>query len=331
MTVTRKGAARRDESIERVLQTMRARFKDMSESQRLLAHYILENPYDIAFTSAAKVGGELGISSATVVRFAGFLGLDGYADLQELARKSVARQVSEVAQFKSMTGLLTGASVLHKGLRADIESIQRTGELLSEATFEKAVGLIATAPMVHVAGFRSNYALAQQFVFNLNLIGRRAQVLSSGLGDFPERLLQMRAGDTCVVISFRRYSAQIRDVIEHAKGAGVPVVALSNSEVSFVAEGADVLLPVAVKYPSILESRVAVLSVITSLMTGVALVQPKKTAESMSRHEAMWARIGTYVDDLGVPITAIRAGRRPGTRARARAARPKQPAEKLLT
>jgi DNA-binding MurR/RpiR family transcriptional regulator len=131
-----------------------------------------------------------------------------------------------------------------------------------------------------------------------------------------------------VVISFRRYSAQIRNVIEHAKGADVPVVALSNSEVSFIAEGADVLLPVAVKYPSILESRVAALSVMTSLMTGIALVQPKATAESMSRHEAMWARMGTYVDDLGVPITAIRAGRRPGTRALARAARPKRPVGK---
>ena len=309
MTVTRKGAQPQDESIERVLQTMRARFKDMSESQRLLADYMLENPYDIAFTSAAKVGRELGLSSATVVRFAEFLGLDGYPDLQELARKAVARQVSEVAQFKSMTGVLTGASVLHKGLRADIESIQRTGELLSEATFEKAVRLVAGAQVVHVAGFRSNYALAHQFVLNLNLIGRRARVLSPGVGDLPEQLLQMRAGDVCVVISFRRYTAQIRDVLAHAKRARVPVVALSNSEVSFVAEGADVLLPVAMKYPSLLESRVAALSVMTSLMTGIALVHPKATAESMSRHEVMWARMGTYLDDLGVPITAVRSGR----------------------
>ena len=66
MTVTRKRARPQDESIERVLQTMRARFKEMSESQRLLADYMLENPYDIAFTSAAKVGRELGLSSATV-------------------------------------------------------------------------------------------------------------------------------------------------------------------------------------------------------------------------------------------------------------------------
>src|SRR5438128_9299333 len=84
------------ESIERALQTMRARYREMSGSQRRLADYMLEKPYQIAFASAAKVGGDLGISSATVVRFAEFLGLSGYADLQELARKGVAREASEV-------------------------------------------------------------------------------------------------------------------------------------------------------------------------------------------------------------------------------------------
>jgi DNA-binding MurR/RpiR family transcriptional regulator len=288
-------------TIERALQAMRSRYGEMSESQRLLADFILEKPYQIAFASAANVGGQLGISSATVVRFAAFLGLSGYADLQKLARQALTRQVSEVTQFKSRSSVLTGGSVLHRNLRADIESIERTGELITEGAFERAVRLLAKARTIHVGGFRSNYGLAHQFVFNLNLIGRRAVALRPGVGDLPEQLLHIRAGDACVVITFKRYTAQIRPLIEHARTSGVPVLAITNPDPSFVGESADVVLPVSVKYPSVLESRVAAQSVLNSLMTGVALLQPKTTAESLRRHEALWASLGTYLGESARP------------------------------
>lgn len=284
-------------TIERALQAMRSRYNEMSESQRLLADFILEKPYQIAFASAAKVGGQLGISSATVVRFAAFLGLTGYADLQKLARQALTRQVSEVTEFKSRSNVLTGASILHKNLRADIESIERTGEMLSETTFDKAVRMLAKARTIYVAGFRSNHGFAHQLAFNLNLIGRRAVPLSLGVGDLPEQLLHMRAGDACVVITFKRYTAQIREVVEHAHACAVSIVAITNAEPSFIADSADVLLPVAVKFPSVLESRVAALSVINALMTGVALMQTKVTAESLRRHEVLWGRLATYLGE----------------------------------
>ena len=284
-------------TIERALATIRLRYKQMSGSQRRLADFILEKPYQIAFASAAKVGGELGVSSATVVRFAEFLGLDGYSDLQELARDALHREISEVSQFKRTTKILTGKSILHKSLRADIESIERTGELIAEAAFDRAVGLIARSRVVHIAGFRSTYGLAHQFAFNLNLLGCHAQLVAPNVGDLPEQLMQMRRDDVCIAISFKRYTAQIRDVVNHARGVGVPVIAITDSERSPIGEGADVVLPVAVKFPSFLESRAASLSVISSLMTAVALQMRKATAQSLRRHEELWVRHRTYLGE----------------------------------
>lgn len=295
-------------TIERALATMRARYKEMSGSQRRLADFMLEKPYQIAFASAAKVGGDLGVSSATVVRFAEFLGLEGYADLQALAQRALHREISEVTEFKRKSSVLTGESILHKSLRADIESIERTGELVTEATFDKAVQLIAKARSIHIAGFRSTYGLAHQFAFNLNLIGRRALVLAPGVGDLPEQLLQMRAGDVCIAISFKRYTAQIREVIEYAHEAGVRIIAITDSELSPIGDLADISLPVAVKFPSFLESRAASLSVINSLMTGVALLLRRATSESLSRHEALWARYETYAEESAIRSASSHMG-----------------------
>jgi len=291
------------ESIECALDAMRARYEEMSASQRLLADFMFERPYQIAFASAAEIGERLGISPATVVRFGDFVGSSGYAGLQKLARDSLARQFSEVTQFRKRTTSPNGESAPHKNFRADIESIERTAHLVSKAAFDNAVRLIAKARGIHIAGFRSNFGLAHQLAFNLSLIGRQAVLLTLGFGDLPEQLLRMRAGDVCVVIAFKRYTARIRDVIEYARASGVSIVAITNPESSFVARFADALLPVAVKFPSVLESRVAALSVMNALVTAVALVDRKATADSFKRHEAIWARLGTYLDEAaGYPV-----------------------------
>ncbi len=269
----------------------------MSRAQRRLADLVLEKPYQIAFASAAAVGEQSGVSSATVVRFAEFLGLGGYTDLQELARKALHRDINEVTEFKRTSSVLTGQSILHKCLRADIESIERTVGLISEAAFDKAVHLVASAPAIHVAGFRSTYGVAHQFVFNLNLIGRQALLVSPNIGDLPEQLLRMRAGDVCIAISFKRYTARILEVTQYARENGVSVIAITDSEISPIAELADIPLPVAVKFPSFLESRAAALSVINSLITGVALCLRAETSSALGRHEELWARYGTYLEE----------------------------------
>lgn len=318
MSVSRKPPT----TIEGALEAMHARYVEMSASQRLLADFILQRPHRVAFASAAQIGTELGISPATVVRFGEFIGLRGYADLQRLAREGLNRQVSEVANFEVKTTALNGESLLQRNFRAEIQAIEHTAELLNEATFAKAVRLIAKARTIYIAGFRSNYGLSHHFAFNLALIGRRAVVLAPGVGDLPEQLLNMLPGDVCIVLTYKRYTSQIRDVVDHARATGVPVVTLTNPGASLLASGSDVLLPVAVKSPSILESRVAALSVLNALITALALGSRKATSESLKRHEVLWARLGTYLEE-GTGGAEGRTGRAHDVRRRqAETARP---------
>jgi DNA-binding MurR/RpiR family transcriptional regulator len=310
---------------------MRERYREMSGSQRRLADYILEKPYQIAFASAAKIGEELGISSATVVRFADFLGLGGFTDLQEVARDALHRELSEVTHLKRAASVLNGESILHRSLRADIESIQRSGQLITEEAFDRAVHLITEASTVYIAGFRSTFGLAHMLGFNLNLIGRRAVVMAPNVGDLPEQLLPMKAGDVCIAISFKRYTAQVADVMDYAREKGVSVIALTDSELSPMGDKADVSLPVAVKFPSFLESRAASLSVISALLSAVAFLLRDETAASLERHEDLWARYGTYLDEssprsVGTHVGAFVAReshhQQAGARQRARGSKP---------
>jgi hypothetical protein len=45
-----------------------------------------------------------------------------------------------------------------------------------------------------------------------------------------------------------------------------------------------------------------------ALVTAVALVDRKATAESFKRHEALWARLGTYLDETAAyPVIKSRS------------------------
>ena len=58
-------------------------FKKFSESQRLIAKYLLRNYDKATFLTAANLGKVVGVSESTVVRFADFLGYEGYPALQK--------------------------------------------------------------------------------------------------------------------------------------------------------------------------------------------------------------------------------------------------------
>ncbi len=65
-----------------IFDLMEERLQSFSKGKRTIATYILENPNDAAFQTAALIGKAVGISESSVVRFAGDLGFKGFPDFQ---------------------------------------------------------------------------------------------------------------------------------------------------------------------------------------------------------------------------------------------------------
>jgi hypothetical protein len=98
-----------------------------------------------------------------------------------------------------------------------------------------------------------------------------------------------------------RYARQIVEILEYARANGLRVVAITDSEISPVAELADVTFPVTVKFPSCLESRAAALSVMNALVMGVALRLGGATSAALGRHEELWKRFRIYLAEPSKP------------------------------
>ena len=65
------------------------KYRDMSAGHKRVAAYIQSNETEFAYLTSKEVAKRAGVSEATDVRFAYFLGFSRYKDLQELVRTSL--------------------------------------------------------------------------------------------------------------------------------------------------------------------------------------------------------------------------------------------------
>ena len=75
------------------------RFNKMSKSHKKLATYVIDHYEQAAFMTAAKLGKAVGISEATVVRFAYALDYDGYPEFQAALAEWVKNKLNSVQKI----------------------------------------------------------------------------------------------------------------------------------------------------------------------------------------------------------------------------------------
>ena len=80
-----------------------SRTKEMTASQLRIAEYVLGTPEDAVFLTAKQLAERVGVSEATVIRFARFLGFSGYQEFYTamttflMDRLSTLRRLAEYA------------------------------------------------------------------------------------------------------------------------------------------------------------------------------------------------------------------------------------------
>lgn len=73
----------------------------MTASQLKIAQGLLDDPMLCLFSSIDKFSKDLGVSTATIVRFAKLLGFKGYAALQESQRNQYKSRYEPISRLKA--------------------------------------------------------------------------------------------------------------------------------------------------------------------------------------------------------------------------------------
>lgn len=270
-------------------------YPDMSKGHKKIADYILENYDKASVMTALKLGQSAGVSESTVVRFATELSYDGYPELQQAINEAMRIKLTSVQRIEVSNMRMENKNVLEEVLNSDIERIRKTLEQSSEEQFNTAVEKIASARTVYIIGSRSAEPLAQFLSYYMSLMCDDVRLLvTRGTSELLQQLIYVNEKDTVIGISFPRYSIQTINALKYASNEGAGVIAITDSEVSPIAEFADCTLFAKSDMISFADSLVAPLSLINALIVALSLKKQDIVNSNFKRLEDIWDRYYAY-------------------------------------
>lgn len=271
-----------------IYKKMSATRDKMSKSYHIIADYIVENPHSIPFLTTAKLAEITGVSEATIVRFAAFLGYEGYNDLQKQLTASVERQLNTVERLSMADDSFNETEkAIYANFNEDITNIQTTMKQLKVTDFEKAATAILNAKKIFIVANRSAISLGTFLQYYLNIIFGTSELIHTTEAAF-DHIHDVDKDDVVIGISYSRYTKSTLDVVSFAAKREATIIALTDHYNSPITAYANVSLFASSNMKSFLDSFVAPLSVINTLIAFIGNKERNRIGKRLENFEKIW-------------------------------------------
>jgi DNA-binding MurR/RpiR family transcriptional regulator len=227
------------------------RLADLPKRLSQVGRYALDHPDEIAFGTAASIAAAAQVQPSTLVRFAHQFGYEGFSDLQTVFRKRLRERPSS-AYAERLRTLREGRrggppeiAILDGFLGAASRSIDKLAESVNPTRFRRAAEILAHADTIYLLARRRAYPLTSYMAYGFGKLGIRTHLVNSPTATDAEIAGMALPGDAVIAVSFTSYSAETVALARTMAEAGVPIVAITDSSFSPLAEIATEWLEVA--------------------------------------------------------------------------------------
>ncbi|MDD3277436.1 MAG: MurR/RpiR family transcriptional regulator [Lachnospiraceae bacterium] len=286
------------EQTDNLLARLNQQYGELSKGQKRLADFIADHYDKAVFMTAAKLGGEVGVSESTTVRFATQLGYEGFPQFHRALEELVRNRLNSIQRMKVTYGRVPQEKILDNVLQSDIDKIKLTLEQIDHEAFNMAVQTILDAKNIYVVGIRSCAPLAEFLGFYLNLIFDNVRLLrTSSSSEIFEQMIRIDEKDVIIGISFPRYSMRTLKAMEFANNRSAKVITITDSIHSPMNLYSSCNLIARSDMASIVDSLVAPLSVINSLVVALCMKKQKQVMNTLETMEEIWDEYQVYSND----------------------------------
>lgn len=252
-------------------QLVSEKYKDLTKSEKQIADYLRANQEESAFLSAGELASRLGLSEATLVRFARSLGLDGYPAMREVLQDNFRRRVTHSARIRSRLSELRETGDIYERLVAsEIDYMTQSLESVNRAALHQAVELIKSRQRIFIFGVGPSIALVEQIRIRLERFGRQMIPLTTAGREFLEPLLSMNENDLLFAIGFFNASPALQLVLDYAREVGCPIIFLTDTLDTIIGDKADAILSARRGPVSGFHSHVVPMTIINAILLAIA-------------------------------------------------------------
>lgn len=266
-------------------EALQASVNGLPPSHNALARFLLTHFHEAVFLTAAQLAKRTRTSESTVIRFSRALGYRGFPEFQE-ALQALLRQKLAPAERMQQAGAMPVESetILHRIAERALANLRETQKLLDFSLLEAAAKTILAARVKYIVGLRASAATAQLLGHYLGQIQPSIRVETEGGPVLFEHLVSISKGDALLAISYPRYTRWTVESIRFARERGAATIAITDSQLSPAAQGADIALIARSDSITFGNSYVAPMLVVDALVGVIVSLNPE---ESVGRLDAI--------------------------------------------
>ena len=217
--------------ISNVVQIIRERYDSLNDTHKRIADFILQNLEKATFSSLMEISKEIGISDASIIRFAREIGYKGYQDLRQSLIWYI-RRIIYPSQKSAFHFEENGQShpLIETVMKKDIDYITKTISKIDTADFDKLINLICSAKRIFCMGWGMSSFLAEYLAFNLRFLSYQANNVIRERSPLVQQVLVMDKKDILIVFDLMMYSEEIVEAVEyiHEKNRDIKIITITN-------------------------------------------------------------------------------------------------------
>lgn len=240
-----------------------------------VANFALEHPDDIAFGTAASIASSAQVQPSTLVRFAQNFGYEGFSDLQSVFRGRLMERAPSYedrlhALAQAGKGPSQDAALLNGFFSAGRQSLDTLSATIDVDAFSRAIDLLAKAETLFLIAKRRTFPITAYMAYAFGKMGVRHQLIASPNGIDQEWIDLATPRDAAIAISFSPYASESVAQARSMAARDVPLVAITDSAFSPLAECANVWIEVAEADHARFRSLSATMALSMALTVGIA-------------------------------------------------------------
>jgi DNA-binding MurR/RpiR family transcriptional regulator len=273
-------------------QIISERYNQLTKSEKRIANYLRKNQEESAFLAAGEIADRLGLSEATLVRFARSLGFNSYPAMRTVLQEAFRQRVTHSARLRGrLEDLRQGGDIFERLVVSEMDYLTQALETVDRQALQKAVELFHTCERIFVFGTGPSVSLVELMDIRLSRFGRQVIPLTSAGREILEPLILLNQRDLLFMIGFFDVSPTQQLVLDYANEVNCPIIILTDTLGSIIGDKADVVLAARRGPMAEFHSLVVPMTIINTLLLAIANEGREQVMANLDKLDQMRERL----------------------------------------
>ena len=267
-------------------------YSQLTKSEKHIANYLRKNQEESAFLSAGELADRLGLSEATMVRFARTLGFDSYPAMRAVLQENFRSRVTHSARLRSrLDDLREAGDIFEKVTVSEIDYLTQALQTVDREALHKSVAAIIACDRFFVYGTGPSISLVNLLNLRLTRFGKQVIPLTTAGRETLEPMLLMTDRDLLFVIGFFDINATMQLVLDYAHEVKCPAILLTDTLGSVIGEKVDIVLTAKRGPVSAFHSLVVPMTIINTLLLEIATKNQDAVTANLDKLDQLRERL----------------------------------------